>query len=142
MESLGGPPTPAVGWAAGIERLAMLVGTTAVEVPELMFIPADDSSRNLAAELLALTRRAGIQADMAFRGSPKKLFDKVKRDLSAARVVSVEARTEPHNFGSIRLRDVWFEAAPIRTRLKKAIASSYVLDDDEATRTISLIRRK
>ena len=26
MESLGGPPTPAVGWAAGIERLAMLVG--------------------------------------------------------------------------------------------------------------------
>ena len=26
MESLGGAPTPAVGWAAGIERLAMLVG--------------------------------------------------------------------------------------------------------------------
>ena len=26
MESLGGPQTPAVGWAAGIERLAMLVG--------------------------------------------------------------------------------------------------------------------
>ncbi len=26
METLGGPHTPAVGWAAGIERLAMLVG--------------------------------------------------------------------------------------------------------------------
>ncbi len=25
MESLGGPATPAVGWAAGIERLAMLI---------------------------------------------------------------------------------------------------------------------
>ena len=25
IESFGGPPTPAIGWAAGIERLAMLI---------------------------------------------------------------------------------------------------------------------
>ena len=26
IESLGGPHTPAVGWAAGIERLGMMIG--------------------------------------------------------------------------------------------------------------------
>ena len=145
IENLGGPHTPAVGWAAGIERLAMLVGDArklATEVPELMFIPEDDSSRLLAAELLALTRRAGIQADMAFRGSPKKLFDKVKRDLSAARVVSVDASVKSGNIGSFRLRDIWFEAAPIRKRLKEAIEASFVLDDDKETRIVSLVKRK
>ena len=25
VEQMGGPPTPAVGWAAGIERLSMLL---------------------------------------------------------------------------------------------------------------------
>ena len=30
IESLGGPHTPSVGWAAGIERLAMLVDEPAL----------------------------------------------------------------------------------------------------------------
>ena len=29
IEALGGPPTPAVGWAAGIERLAMMIDAPA-----------------------------------------------------------------------------------------------------------------
>ncbi len=142
IETLGGPHTPAVGWAAGIERLAMLVGQRPTETPELMFIPASDESRLLAVELLALVRRANIQADMAFRGSPKKLFEKVKRDLSAARVVSVEVGEELGEIGSIRLRDIWHEAVPVRSRLKGAIENSFVINDNQETRTISLVKRK
>ena len=37
--SMGGPETPAVGWAAGIERLAMLVGEKAEAKPELELEP-------------------------------------------------------------------------------------------------------
>ncbi len=33
IESLGGPHTPAVGWAAGIERLAMMIEAPAREAP-------------------------------------------------------------------------------------------------------------
>src|SRR4051794_5848819 len=35
MESLGGPHTPAVGWAAGIERLAMMTTTISAEPPHV-----------------------------------------------------------------------------------------------------------
>lgn len=142
VESLGGPATPGVGWAAGVERLAMLLDAPAVETPELMFIPADDDARALAVELIALARRAGITAEMAFRGNPKKLFEKTKRDLSAARIVNVEAGIAPSNIGSFRLRDIWLEASPVRARLKRAIEQRYVLDDHEETRIISLVKRK
>ncbi len=33
IEALGGPPTPAVGWAAGIERLAMMIEAPAPRKP-------------------------------------------------------------------------------------------------------------
>ena len=42
IESLGGPHTPAVGWAAGIERLAMLVGDRAPERLDVAIIPLDE----------------------------------------------------------------------------------------------------
>jgi histidyl-tRNA synthetase len=142
MESLGGPHTPAVGWAAGIERLAMLVDARSIVVPDLVFIPANEELRLLALEAMTLARRAEIISDMAFRGSPKKLFDKVKRDLSAARVASIEDPVENGEIGSVRLRDIWFEAQPVRARLKRALEESFVISDNEETRIISIIKRK
>ena len=142
MESLGGAPTPAVGWAAGIERLAMLVGKRPTLVPDLMLIPANEECRLLAFELLSLLRRADIPADMAYRGSPKKQFEKTKRDLSAARVLNVEPSRDGIELGAIRLRDIWVEAGPVRSRLKCALESKFVLDEDSDTRVISLVKRK
>ncbi len=142
MESLGGPPTSAVGWAAGIERLAMLVGTRPTLVSDLLIIPASEAERALAMEMLALSRRAGILSEMAYRGSPKKLFEKAKRDLNAVRVVSVEPPVVEGELGSFRLRDIWEEAGPIRARLKMALEGSFVLDDNRETRVVSLIKRK
>src|SRR5690606_399700 len=43
MESLGGPHTPAIGWAAGIERLAMMIDAPPTENPEISVIPTDGS---------------------------------------------------------------------------------------------------
>jgi histidyl-tRNA synthetase len=142
IEALGGPHTPAVGWAAGIERLGMLLSNRPVATPELQFIAADDNARLLAAELLALARRDGISAEMAFRGNPKKLFDKIKRDLSAARAVIVESGVSQDGIGSFRLRNVWHQAAPVRARLKNALSQNFILDDDQETRIVSIIKRK
>ena len=142
IENLGGPSTPAVGWAAGIERLAMLIQKPPVLTLDLNFIPANEEARLLATELLALARRSGISAEMAFRGSPKKLFDKVKRDLSAVRVVSVETGNDPNSLGAFRLRDIWHEAEPVRAKLKEAIGQRFVLSENEETRIISLVKRK
>ncbi len=59
MESLGGPPTPAVGWAAGIERLAMLVvdsQPTMVGPETLTVLPDGPSAINKAIALTAYVR--------------------------------------------------------------------------------------
>ena len=142
MESLGGAATPAVGWAAGIERLAMLVSDRPSTIPDLWFIPENEESRDLTFELLMLARRGGIWSDMALSGSIKKQFGKVSRDYGAGRVVMVQAGEAPSNIGSIRLRTIIDGASPVRSRLKKALRKAFVIDDDEETRIISLVKPK
>src|SRR5688572_3343871 len=49
IESLGGPHTPAVGWAAGIERLAMMIEAPEPERPDLVLVPLGDAAEAEAA---------------------------------------------------------------------------------------------
>ena len=77
MEALGGPPTPAVGWAAGIERLAMLVGERDTDaVADAIVVAEDDAAIPGATAAIGKLRRAGISAEMMASGSPRKRFDK------------------------------------------------------------------
>lgn len=70
--SLGGPETPGVGWAAGVERLAMLLEEPGVLRLDAVVIPMGDAAALRAIGLVADLRRAGVSADMAFRGNMKK----------------------------------------------------------------------
>lgn len=76
MESLGGAHTPAVGWAAGVERLAMLVGERAPEPLEAAVLVEHDGGIAAATELLSGLRQAGIVSELVATGSPKKRYDK------------------------------------------------------------------
>ena len=76
MESLGGPSTPAVGWAAGIERLAMLVGDRGGDVLEAAVLVENDLGLSSAIELLQGLRNAGVNSELVATGSPKKRYDK------------------------------------------------------------------
>jgi histidyl-tRNA synthetase len=72
MESLGGPHTPAVGWAAGIERLAMMIDAPERERPTAVVVPLGERAEAAAQHLVADLRRSGIAADLAYRGNMKK----------------------------------------------------------------------
>ncbi|MAN11827.1 MAG: histidine--tRNA ligase, partial [Sphingobium sp.] len=72
IENLGGPATPAVGWAAGIERLAMLVDAPEIDKPSVVLIPMGEAAEARATGLIADLRRAGIACDMGYRGNMKK----------------------------------------------------------------------
>lgn len=72
IENLGGPATPAVGWAAGIERLAMLVDASDVDRPAVVLIPMGDAAEARATGIIADLRRAGVACDMGYRGNMKK----------------------------------------------------------------------
>lgn len=72
IEALGGPHTPAVGWAAGIERLAMLIEAPEREVPTVVIVPLGDRAQAAAEGIAAGLRRAGVATDLAYRGNLKK----------------------------------------------------------------------
>ncbi len=79
LESLGGPHTPAVGWAAGIERLAMLVGDRSSEPVSVILAVEDDDALGYAQKILSLLRNSGISAEAITSGSPRKRFDKATK---------------------------------------------------------------
>jgi histidyl-tRNA synthetase len=68
IEQLGGPPTPAVGWAAGIERIALALGEQSQPERDGVFVVADEESREKALALVTELRRAGLAADMDLAG--------------------------------------------------------------------------
>jgi histidyl-tRNA synthetase len=80
VEMLGGPPTPGIGWAAGIERI-LLAGapTPAVSVPVDLFVayePSREGAGNYAPAgafaLLSEARAAGLTAQMELAGRSLK----------------------------------------------------------------------
>nr|WP_137676831.1 histidine--tRNA ligase [Parerythrobacter lutipelagi] len=79
MESLGGASTPAVGWAAGIERLAMLVGENDQAPADVIVIVEDDSFIGQGISALRLLRQDGLTAELISSGSPRKRFDKASK---------------------------------------------------------------
>ena len=76
IETLGGPATPAVGWAAGIERLGMLVESPQPPKPYVIVVVEDDQAIGRGFELLCALRRGGFAAELIASGSPKKRYDK------------------------------------------------------------------
>jgi histidyl-tRNA synthetase len=70
IEALGGPHVPAVGWAAGIERLAMLVGNAGLleaSVAELALFTEAAGLDLLVLEIASVLRRGG-SSPLPFRG--------------------------------------------------------------------------
>ncbi len=86
MESLGGAPTPAVGWAAGIERLAMLVGDSEDEPVDAVLVVENDDRMDRALSMARKLREAGFATEIFASGSPRKRFDKAKKIASHALV--------------------------------------------------------
>jgi histidyl-tRNA synthetase len=73
VEQLGGPPTAAVGWAIGLERLVLLLrqGEAVVEAPapDLYVISRGELAAAQALVLTRLARQAGLAADRDASGS-------------------------------------------------------------------------
>ncbi|WP_375243635.1 histidine--tRNA ligase [Sphingomonas parapaucimobilis] len=76
IESLGGPATAGVGWAAGVERLAMLLDEPEKPVIDAVVVPMGAAAELRATGLVAELRRMDIATDMAFRGNMKRRMAK------------------------------------------------------------------
>ena len=80
IEALGGPHTPAVGWAAGIERLAMMIETPASQHPLVAVVPNSPDFERLAMQIAAHLRSQGVAVTKAFKGNAKRQTELAKRE--------------------------------------------------------------
>ena len=125
IESLGGPATPGVGWAAGVERLAMLIEEPVAGQVEAVVIPLGAAAAERGQGVVATLRRAGVSADMAFRGNMKKRMAKANEqgaeyalilgddELAADKIVvrnlveGRQAKASLQSIGSLPLSLLW-----------------------------------
>ena len=103
IEALGGPHTPAVGWAAGIERLAMLIGAPATEKPRAIIVPLGERAEAAGQRMLADLRRAGIAVDMAYRGNMKKRMSRANDSGAAFALILGDVELDS---GKLQLKDL------------------------------------
>jgi histidyl-tRNA synthetase len=70
IEEIGGPPTPGIGFGAGIERLLLSVGDRTVPQPELdVFLAVPQGAdRTRALETMVELRRRGLACDTDYGG--------------------------------------------------------------------------
>jgi histidyl-tRNA synthetase len=76
IEALGGPATAGVGWAAGVERLAMLLEEQPGERLDVAVVVEDDAAWSHGIQTVATLRRMGIVTELVATGSPRKRYDK------------------------------------------------------------------
>ncbi len=87
VEQMGGPPTPAVGWAAGIERLSMLLAESGAVPSAIAVIPMGEAGEAAAVGVLQSLRAAGLRAEMAYRGNLKRRMERANRIGARAAII-------------------------------------------------------
>jgi histidyl-tRNA synthetase len=89
IAQMGGPATPGIGWAAGIERLALLTSEAPPAERPLVVIPMGDEAAAWA--LTARLRQAGFAVEQGFSGNIKKRLARAdKLHARAAIILGVE----------------------------------------------------
>jgi histidyl-tRNA synthetase len=85
ISTMGGPQTPGIGWAAGVERLSMLAEGLGLQTPEaarpVALVPMGVAAEALLLKLSGELRRAGVAVEMGYGGNLAKRLkraDKVR----------------------------------------------------------------
>jgi histidyl-tRNA synthetase len=74
IEEIGGPPTPGIGFGAGLERLLLSIREAPDEdrQTDVFFVADEGAARDRILPLLAELRRRGLRADMDYAGRSTK----------------------------------------------------------------------
>ncbi|MEA2087943.1 MAG: histidine--tRNA ligase [Candidatus Caldatribacteriota bacterium] len=94
VEELGGRPTPAVGFAAGIERMIITIEQQKVEWPvekglDIFVAKVDEKNKDTAFKLLQKIRAAGLSADMDYSEGSLKSQMRIANKIGARYTVIV-----------------------------------------------------
>ncbi len=114
IESLGGPATPAVGWAAGIERLGMLLDEVKDKTDTVAVVVEHEDGTAPAYRAAGLLRYNNIAVELFATGSPRKRFDRATKSNAVGIVAFDRGPTE----GTAQMRVRADESQPLAAKLR------------------------
>ena len=79
MGVMGGPETPGVGWAAGIERLALLIDEPAPPPRPIVLVPLGEAGEALTLTLAHSLRRSGFTIDLGYSGNLRRRLQRADK---------------------------------------------------------------
>ena len=79
VEQMGGPSTPGVGWAAGVERLSLLVGDGEPKRRPIALIPVGDAANTEMIKIAHGLRSAGFVIEMGYSGNLARRMKRADR---------------------------------------------------------------
>ena len=100
---MGGPPIPGIGWAAGVERLAMMLEDTPTGPRPIAIIPVGADCEGPALELAERLRGAGTPIELGYRGNVSKRMKAANRARARAAILIGEDEIKR---GAVTLRDL------------------------------------
>ncbi len=90
IETMGGNATPGVGWAAGIERLVMLIADAPQPVRPIAIVPLGAAAERQAITLAAKLRRHGMAIELGFSGNMGKRMKRADKLGARAAIIMGE----------------------------------------------------
>ncbi len=87
IEAMGGPPTPGTGWAAGVERLALMIADPPAPARAICVVPVGGDAAEEALVQAQRLRRAGFTVDLGYSGNLKKRLARANKANAAACVI-------------------------------------------------------
>ncbi len=103
IETLGGRATPGIGWAAGVERLAMMLGEIPAATRPIAVVPEGAAAELEALKLTQRLREEGFTVDLGFSGKLPKRMKRANKINAAAAVILGENELAR---GAATLRDL------------------------------------
>ena len=105
IETMGGPATAGIGWAAGIERLALMVTPPPESRDLIAVVPVGDDPAVQAAALALANRlrRAGHAVDQGYRGNVGKRMKRADKLGASRALILGESELAA---GIVQLRDL------------------------------------
>jgi len=87
VELMGGPAMPGVGWAAGIERLALLIAEPPSPVRPVALVPVGEQGEALALTIAETLRGQGFSVDLGYSGNLSRRMRRANRVNARAAVL-------------------------------------------------------
>jgi histidyl-tRNA synthetase len=84
---MGGPATPGIGWAAGIERLSMMLPEAPKARRAIAVVPIGVAAETKAAALAEQLRRAGYAIELGYSGNLGKRLKRADKLSAAAAII-------------------------------------------------------